>query len=227
MLQINSSVTVEFKNIPFSTIRFFRNKIIEWEKQKGANFAWRSTNNRWHALTAEIMLQRTRAEQVERVYTYFIQRYNSPLDYVADSSTSTFTSLGLRWREKTFRQLAESLSKTGIPSDSETLLNLPSVGSYIASAFRSLHLGLRDYIIDSNVVRLYGRYFGFQTDGETRRKKWFIYLADRLTPKKRFKEYNYGLIDFTRDICRLKPLCSVCMLNRKCYYYQNRDKESL
>ena len=214
--------TFEFENIPASSVRFFRDNIIKFEGQHGANFSWRSTTNRWHALVAEMMLQRTRAEQVLRAYTEFISKYDTPSDYVGDSSALTFSSLGLKWREKTFRRLAEELSKADIPSDSEKLLTLPGVGDYIASAFRSLHLGIRDYIIDSNVVRLYGRYFGFQTHGETRRKKWFIHLADKLTPKNKFKEYNYGLIDFTRDLCRLRPRCSICVLSRKCYYHQNR-----
>jgi A/G-specific adenine glycosylase len=59
-------------------------------------------------------------------------------------------------------------------------------GSYIASAYRSLHLRERDFIIDSNVIRLYGRFFGFSTDSETRRKRSFLELADRATPARRF-----------------------------------------
>jgi DNA (cytosine-5)-methyltransferase 1 len=206
-------------NIEPKTSTYFRNTIIKYEVINGARFAWRTTPNKWHALVAEVMLQRTQAPQVEKAYLTFTSKFTTPSGYLNDNNPLVFTSLGLKWREKTFRQLAEELSNTNIPSDTESLLKLPSIGDYIASAFRSLHLGIRDYIIDSNVVRLYGRYFGFETDGETRRKKWFIHLAEKLTPNKRFKEYNYGLIDFTREICRLKPRCSVCVLNRKCSYF--------
>lgn len=217
------SERIRLENLSLSSIRLLRTCIIKYEMQRGAHFPWRNTTNQWHALVAEIMLQRTRAEQVVAIYNDFTREYASPSDYASDNTTLSFNSLGLKWRAETLRQLAEILSRIDIPSDSESLLKLPSIGNYIASAFRSLHLGIRDFIIDSNVVRLYGRYFGFQTNGETRRKKWFIDLADKLTPKKRFKEYNYGLIDFTRDICRIKPLCSLCLLNRKCFYYQARE----
>ena len=45
------------------------------------------------------------------------------------------------------------------------LLKLPGVGEYIASAFRSFHFGKREFIIDSNVVRLYGRFYGWRNTG--------------------------------------------------------------
>ncbi|MFC1926218.1 hypothetical protein ACFLWV_00505 [Chloroflexota bacterium] len=218
MKQSRPNKRFEFENIPASSVRFFRDNIINFERQSSTNFAWRSTTNRWHALVAEIMLQRTRAEQVVKAYADFTKKYDTPSDYVADCSASAFTSLGLKWREQTFRQLAEVLSKADIPSDSDNLLRLPGVGDYIASAFRSLHLRIRDCIVDSNVVRLYGRYFGFQTDGETRRKKWLILLADKLTPTRKFKDFNYGLIDFTKAICKPKPLCNSCILRDKCSY---------
>ncbi len=165
------------------------------------------------------MLQRTKAEQVLPVYISFSEKYETPQDYLKDEKASIFKSLGLSWREKEFKKLARILSGREIPSDKKSLLDLPGVGEYIASAYRSLHLGIRDVIIDSNIVRLYGRFFGFETDGETRRKKWFIELADKLTPIENLKEYNYGLIDFTRKICKPKPLCNICNLREECYYH--------
>lgn len=89
---------------------------------------------------------------------------------------------------------------------------------YLASAFRSLHANQWDRIIDSNVVRFYGRFFGFETHGETRRKKWFIKLCEELTPLRKHQDYNYALLDFTRSICVSKPQCEICPLKRKCSF---------
>lgn len=199
-------------------IKYFRFNIIKWAKNNFTHFPWRSTDNMWHTLVAEIMLQRTKAEQVEPIYNFFCERYPNPEDYLNDPDPRVFDSLGLHWRESQLKKLAGSIVIDGIPSNKIELMNRAGVGSYIAAAFRSLHLGQRDVIIDSNVVRIYGRFFNFETDGETRRKRWFIAFADSITPQKKHKNYNYGLIDFTRKICKPVPACGNCPLRRKCKY---------
>lgn len=202
-----------------SLIRYFRSRLLEWEGEHFSCFPWRTTENMWHALVAEIMLQRTNAPQVSSVFVSFARKYRTPLDFVRANSPDVFSNLGLHWREKRFKELANSLSHSEIPEGKKELMRLPGIGDYISSSFRSLHLNLRDAIIDSNVVRLYGRFFGFETDGETRRKKWFIELAQKITPKKNFREFNYGVIDFTRQVCRPTPLCKSCIFKRRCKYY--------
>lgn len=196
----------------------FSSDILDWARGNFAEFPWRSTANRWHALVAEVMLQRTGANQVLPVYNAFCDRYKTPRDYLLLSDGCEFNTLGLKWRAKKLYELAETLADNNIPEEKENLLQLPGIGEYIASAYRSLHLGLYDVIIDSNVVRLYGRYFGFKTDGETRRKTELKALALKLTPKENFKFYNFGLIDFTRNVCKPKPHCKDCCLNRICIY---------
>jgi A/G-specific adenine glycosylase len=137
------------------------------------------------------MLQRTKAEQVLPAYLSFCAEYDTPEDYLNKNNKNVFETLGLQQREKELKSLARMLIKEDIPKDKDMILKMPGVGEYIASAYCSLHLGVRSSIIDSNVVRLYGRYFGFETDGETRRKKWFIEIAEKLTPIKK-----YGGLDF-------------------------------
>ena len=102
-----------------------------------------------------------------------------------------------------------------VPDDYRTLTEVPGVGPYAAAAYLSLHTGKRAPIIDSNVVRLYGRFFGFDTGPETRRNKALIQLAERITPKRKFKEFNYALIDLTRAICGPRPDHDICPLYRR------------
>ena len=195
---------------------FFASKILEWRSNNHFYFPWRDTENLWHALVAEILLQRTKAEQVVKVFNEFCIKYPTPSDYTQEKNCKTFDSLGLKWRARELHKLAEILSGKEIPSEKEELIRLPGVGDYIASAFRSLHLRKYDVIIDSNVVRLFGRYYGIQTDGETRRKKWFKKIVESMTPENDFRDYNYGLIDFTRTVCKPKPLCTDCLMTIHC-----------
>ena len=199
-------------------VGYFRTRILTWGHKNFRNFPWRNTGNAWHALVAEIVLQRTRADQVVPAYNWFISCYSTPEEFAAHPS-KVFTNLGLPERDQQFLSLNRILADRDIPSDKTDLLKLPGIGEYISSAFLSLHMQKRALLIDSNVVRVYGRFFGFETDPETRRKKWFEDLTEAVTPKRAFKNYNYGIIDFSREICKLKPLHDICPIKRKCHLF--------
>jgi len=198
--------------------------LFAWAKKNYSNFPWRNPKNQFHGLVAEIMLQRTKAEQVLPVYPLFVEKYSSPKDIVQDSESflKLLEPLGLRWRNKEILNLCLALHKKGdrIPSRRKELLNLPGVGPYIADAYLSLHKGIRSSIIDANVVRLWGRILGFETDNETRRKKWFIKLVDQITPEKNFKQFNYAIIDFSRTVCGARPMCHTCTIASLCEFYR-------
>jgi len=199
-------------------MQWFRKEVMNWGQDNFYRFPWRFAKNKWHCLVAEIMLQRTRAEQVEPVYVKFTDRYKNPQDYLVDLGMNVFTNLGLPERERQFLLLNKIINENGIPDKKDDLLKLPGIGDYIASAFLSLHLGIRAFLIDSNVVRLYGRFFGFATDSETRRKKWFREFADKMTPSRNHRTYNYALIDFSRQICKSRPECQICPIRKRCSY---------
>jgi len=199
-------------------INYFRRIIVKWGRKNFARFPWRFTPNKWHALVAEIMLQRTNADQVLPTYIEFCEKYPEPAEFVKVSNPRVFQHLGLHWREKYLSLLATILTNKAIPDTKSELKKLPGIGDYVAAAYLSMHLNLRATIVDSNVVRLYGRYFGFDTDGETRRKKWLRELAETLTPRRTYRDFNYALVDFTRSICLPKPRCPDCPLRRKCRF---------
>ena len=52
-----------------------RKKVIKWFKSKGRKFSWRETANTYEILIAEMMLRRTTATAVSRVYPEFIKKY--------------------------------------------------------------------------------------------------------------------------------------------------------
>lgn len=220
--------TKSFVRLP--SIRPIQNALIEWGNENYDEFPWRSTSNSFHALLAEIMLQRTRAEQVAPVYNNFTSSYGTPSEAASSSSENLIEilkPLGLHWRIKNTIKLIRVLSEIRgkIPAEYDELVKLPGVGSYVASSFLSFHVGVKASIVDSNVVRIYGRIFNFNTDAETRRKKWFLELAEQMTPDIKHKEYNYALLDLARKICKKTPLCSECPLNPFCDYASNSATE--
>jgi len=212
---------------PRITIEGIRRRLIRWGGRNFRSFQWRKTRNHFHALLAELLLQRTRAEQVVPVFRTLARRFPTSSSLAAAPTRlvrRVLYPLGLRWRFNSIQALALRLStrRGPPPDDVDELLALPGVGPYAAAAYRSMHLGARAPIVDSNVVRLYGRLFGFCTDGETRRKAWLHDLAERMTPQRAFQAYNYALLDFTRAICTPKPHCDICPLRKGCSYGSRR-----
>lgn len=203
-----------------------RTRIVYWGRLNYKSFPWRDPNHNWHGLVAEIFLQRTRAENVVPVFNEFCKRYPYIGEFAAAGErelSELIQPLGLRKRAKQLSRLGNELHEMGcVPDDREVLESLTGVGPYTAAAWLSLHRGIAAAIIDSNVVRWLCRMTGRDYDRKLRRKKWLIDLADEITPKdnEKAREFNYGLLDFTRKICTPKrPSCSACPLGPEfCVY---------
>ncbi len=128
-------------------------------------------------------------------------------------------SLGLRWRAKFLRRLGiELAARRQIPDSLDELIALPGVGPYAASAYLSFHRGRRGVLLDSNIVRFYGRLLGLPTGPETRRTPLFKDIANTATPSLNVRDYNYAILDFTRTVCAPTPCCTECPLRRRCAY---------
>lgn len=197
--------------------------LIDWGELNYRNFPWRSAANKFHAIVAEIMLQRTKAEQVLVVYNNFVAEYKTAEDVCSASPEKIIEllrSLGLNWRAKKLLEFSSEINSRGlIPDKFNELTKLPAVGQYVASAFLSLHQNQRHSLIDANTVRIWGRIFGFETNYETRRKKWFKELVDTITPAENFRKFNYALLDFSNFVCAKKPLCEKCPISKWCNYF--------
>jgi len=211
-------------NIEKKAILYFRNKVINWGKVNYVDYPWRLTDNIWHSIVAEIMLQRTKADQVIPVYKDFCEKYSSPQEFQNSldfNENNIFSSLGLNWRNEILRSTTNYLVINGIPDNRIDFIKVPGIGDYVSSAVLSFHLGQRALLIDSNIVRLYCRYWGFEYNNESRRKRWLRELSDQLTPYKNVKQYNYSVLDFGMAICLPKPRCNSCPLKKKCSYFKN------
>lgn len=56
-------------------IKKIRKILLKWGAENYKNFPWRNTENKWHALLAEMLLQRTRVKAVVPVYRELIEKY--------------------------------------------------------------------------------------------------------------------------------------------------------
>lgn len=206
-------------------------RLLSWGQKHYKPYPWRHPAEGWHALVAEILLQRTKVSSVVQVYENFLVRFPTLLS-LAESSVEDIEKiiypLGLLWRAPILKRLGEQLTATNgeIPPTAD-ILKLPGVGAYVAAAWLGFHGGVRSVIIDANVVRWLCRLIGQPYDGETRRKKWLIDLAEVFTPLEDWKAYNYAVLDFTMEICVARPKCELCPLGQTlCAYGRKRLVDS-
>jgi len=201
-----------------------RSALLKWwgTQNLESAFEWRERLPLWQGLLVEMMLQRTRAQQVQGVFKTLRARYPSARaigEAPSEDLERLFKPLGLRWRRRLLIAYCRSVGRMEgrLPFDRKSLEQLPGVGTYASSAALSLHGGVRAPILDVNVVRIVCRLRGVAYDGETRRKRWVGELVNHLTPGAGWREFNYAMIDLGRLLCRPKnPRCPECPLRRHC-----------
>ena len=210
----------------------FRKILLNWYRSNKRRYPWRETDDPFKIIIAEIMLRRTKADQVQRVYNQLFTCYPS-IKEIANADDGRLEKilypLGLKWRSPTFKLLArEIVNKYGgeIPQSRDQLLLLPGVGDYVAGALLSIAFNKREWLVDSNIVRVYRRYFGIPTSKEGRRDKHVIAMSKEYVSCKNPRDANLAILDFSAIICTpIKPRCTNCLMNNDCNYYKKDIQE--
>lgn len=201
--------------------------LIAWEKRVGRQFPWRESQNPFHVLSAEIFLQRTRARQVVGVFRDLVQEVDGPADVLErgrDQVDEWFSALGLRWRADHYWNLCRELvAEYGgeVPQDRTRLMSLPGVGQYAAGSTLTYAFSRPTGVVDSNILRVYSRYYGIEFSDSDRRRKNVLEWVHGHVPSdpERGRPYSLGLIDLGALVCTPRvPDCPSCPLVENCLY---------
>lgn len=207
-------------------IKLFRKKVLKWFEKNKRIYPWRATKDPFRILIAEMMLRRTKADQVKTVYNRLFTEYPD-VDALAKAKNKKIQKilypLGLRWRTPAFGLIARDIGEKyqcKVPETREELTALPGVGEYVAGAVLSIAYGKKEWIVDSNVVRIFKRYFGSKTSKEGRRDRHVIEMAKIYVSCKDPRKANLAILDFTALICvPRQPKCAICSLKSNCHYF--------
>lgn len=206
---------------------FKRNFFTKWFLNQGRHFPWRNESTTpYQFLVTEMLLRQTRAPEVAKLWNNFFESYPSIEDLAkADRNllTEQIAILGFgTMRSGALISAANWIVKKHdrkVPENVEELLAIPHVGTYAAHAVLCFAFGHKIEIVDGNVQRFYSRYFGIPVKPDIRRNPIIAELAARALPRERSKAklHNFGLLDFTADICKPgKPRCEICPLAKTC-----------
>jgi len=207
-------------------ISWLREQLLRWFERSGRSFPWREPDRTpYEVIIAEILLQRTTANSVAQAYPGYLGRYPSWTALAQASREGlehTLRPPGL-WRQKALalRHLAQSIEERGgaVPSSRAELERLRGIGPYTASAVLTIVYGQAEPLVDVNMTRLLGRFFG--SSGYTRgsRQRLLYALGLRLVSDGRSLQVNWAALDFGALVCRARhPLCPECVLRTRCQY---------
>ena len=204
--------------------RRFRSRLLAWYRQHGRDLPWRRTDDPYHILVSEIMLQQTQVDRVLPKYHEWLSKYPS-MHVLAEAPeaevTKTWYPLGYNIRPRRLQSIArEAVTNHGgqLPSDEETLLSFKGIGQYTAGAIRSFAFRQRAAILDTNVARVLFRVFVGSGDPKAHAMKRHLWsLSEALVPKKEVFDFNQALMDFGAMLCSARqPKCLVCPMARDC-----------
>jgi len=207
--------------------RRFRQRLLTWYRRHGRDLPWRKTDDPYHILVSEIMLQQTQVDRVLPKYAEWLGKYPS-LQSLADAPehevTQTWYPLGYNIRPRRLQSIArEAVANYGgaLPSDHETLLSFKGIGAYTAGAIRSFAFRQRAAILDTNVARVLFRVFLGSGDPKAHATKRHLWeLSEALVPTRDVFDFNQALMDFGAMVCvARKPKCLVCPMARDCRAY--------
>ncbi len=203
-------------------------RLLQWFAKNKRSFPWRETFGNpdpYLILFTEIMLQRTRADQVSPIYLEFAGRYPTfqKLANATDNQIiSIFSRLGLEWRARNVVALIKVLKNKyqgKVPTELKELRELPGVGDYVSKAVMCYAFGKRFVPLDVNVVRVISRIHGIHVKADlARRDKKINEIAMSLLSRRDPREFNLALLDFAALVCKPKPLCHSCPMNDSCEY---------
>jgi A/G-specific adenine glycosylase len=214
--------------------RRFRQRLLSWYRRHGRDLPWRKTDDPYHILVSEIMLQQTQVDRVLPKYAEWLVKYPS-LHALADAPehevTRTWYPLGYNIRPKRLQSIArEAVSKYGgeLPSDHETLLSFKGIGEYTAGAIRSFAFRERAAILDTNVARVLYRVFVATGDPKGHAMKRHLWqLSETLVPSRHVFDFNQALMDFGAMVCvARKPRCLVCPMAKACKSFGLEPRDS-
>jgi len=204
----------------------FVRTLLQWFEINSRDFPWREEYDPFKVLVSEILLQKTKAENVVPVYNKFIKKYPSIQSlYVASYNDikNDIKQIGLSsQRAEKFKLLADVLAvkyNWKIPRNRDDLLELPGVGRYIGNAVACFAFGADVPLLDTNIGRIIERVFSIKVSGEERKKTtaWDV-IAD-FVPVSKARAFNYALIDFGAIVCTARnPKHSSCPLIEICDY---------
>ncbi len=177
----------------------------------------------FHKVCFELLLQRTRAETVARIYPHFFGMFQGWRDLRAvsvEELEEQLKPIGLwRRRARSIKGLAEyAAARNGVfPSNEKELASLAGVGQYVANAILLFQHGQPRPLLDGNMARVIERFIRLRRLADLRYDPWLQAASHWLVRCDDPISINWATLDFASAVCvPATPYCEDCVLSSRC-----------
>lgn len=206
--------------------------LMEWFNIVREDYYFRKDRNPYRVWVSEVVLQQTRIsaalQPLERFFSYFPD-VASLANAQEETVLQAFRGLGYYSRARNLKKGAEYICKyfNGVlPTESQKLLQIPSIGSYTAAAIASICFGEVIPVVDGNIKRILARLCRWS---ECQDNAGFAEQCSKfLLPL--YQESNYApgdlneaFMELGQKVCLLRPLCQQCPISSFCQGYMQGD----
>ena len=189
-----------------SQITTFCKSLEPYLDDKQRTLPWRSTQNPYHIMVSEVMLQQTQVNRVIPKYQQWINQWPT-IESLAGASThealSTWQGLGYNRRGLNLKRAAGVILDTHqgiVPSDKKELLALPGIGEYGAGAILTFAHNQPHLLLETNIrTVLFHHFFSDQeTDHKITDRELKTVLAELIknVSPTNYRRWYWGLMDY-------------------------------
>lgn len=217
----------------------FARRLLAWYDRDRRELPWRAPLGRlpdpYHVLVSETMLQQTQVATVIPYFLRFIGRLPTIENLASADEQFVLTlwqGLGYYSRARHLRQAAiRIVAEHGgrIPSDVDTLLQLPGIGRYTAGAIASIAYDQRAPILDGNVARVLCRLDAITGDPRQRSIQQHLWQrAAEILPANRCGDFNSALMELGSTVCTpRRPRCDSCPVRAACQAFASGVQQQI
>ena len=181
-------------------VRAFQKLVYAYYREHGRELPWRETDDPYHILVSEIMLQQTQVERVIGKYDAFITAFpdfrslaQAPLQEIL----KVWQGLGYNRRAIALKKIAELIVTTyngALPSHPDELKKLPGIGSYTAAAIATFAFHQPTIFIETNIRTVFIHFFFH--DHDTIKDTEILPLVEQTLDTAQPRRWYYALMDY-------------------------------
>lgn len=214
--------------MPKAILRYFPYKeLIDWFSIYKRSFPWREELSPYKVLISEMMLQQTRASVVIDYFSRWMQEFPD-LSTLASASLERvikmWEGLGYYSRARALHEVAiicEKRFQGKLPENEEELREFKGIGPYTLAAIMSFAFHKKKAALDGNIMRVLSRFFAREEPiDKPKTKQELTMLLEEILPLQEFWVINEALIELGALVCKKKPDCAICPLQKKCLAYE-------
>ena len=201
--------------------------LLQWGLPQLRNMPWRETQDPWHVLVSEVMLQQTHVPRVLPRFERFVALFPTPRACAA----APLADMLVEWQGMGYPRRCKNLQLAAqmmvdrfdgeVPRTLSELLELPGVGPYTARAVLTFAFDADVAVVDTNVSRVLARVSGTVLNARKAQE-----MADAWLPVGFSRDWNQVIMDFGATVCTArKAHCEGCPVFAQCVWKGGVDNE--